>query len=331
MNEDDEMSEGEMIDLDEHESEVEDTPDGGAMIRLADEADLVNNLDHFANIVDEVDPGLLDEAVSDLLDKIDRDKEAREKRDKQYEEGLRRTGLGDDAPGGAQFSGANKVVHPMLIEACVDFSARFMKEIFPSGGPVKAKVLGEHDEEKLEKAERKSEFMNWQTTEQMQEFRGELEQLSTQLPLGGGQYMKLMWDARNKRPVSEFIPIDDIYLPFAATNFYTAERKTHVQYVTKMEFARRVKSGMYRDIEIGSPSDLEFSKASIANDKIEGRKELSYNEDGLRTIFEIYTSIDFGDGVEPYILSVDKSSGLALSLYRNWEPDDDMRRAGLDC
>jgi hypothetical protein len=326
MNEDDEMVEGEMVDLDEHMSEVEDTPDGGAVIRLEDEQDFANNLDHFANIVDEVDPELLSEAVNDLLDKIDRDKEAREKRDKQYEEGLRRTGLGDDAPGGAQFSGANKVVHPMLIEACVDFSARFMKEIFPSGGPVKAKVLGEHDEEKLEKAERKSEFMNWQTTEQMQEFRGELEQLSTQLPLGGGQYMKMMWNARNRRPVSEFIPIDDIYLPFAATNFYTAERKTHVQYVTKMEFDRRVKSGMYRDVEIGNPADIEFSKASIANDKIEGRKELSYNEDGLRTIFEIYTCIDFGDGVEPYILSVDKSSGLALSLYRNWEPDDDMRR-----
>lgn len=324
--EDDQTLAGEVMDFNEDLAEVEDMPDGGAMIRLADEADLADNLDHFDNIVDEVDPGLLAEAVSDLLDKIDRDKEAREKRDKQYEEGLRRTGLGDDAPGGAQFSGANKVVHPMLIEACVDFSARFMKEIFPSGGPVKAKVLGEHDEEKMEKADRKSAFMNWQTTEQMQEFRGELEQLSTQLPLGGGQYMKMMWDARNKRPVSEFIPIDDIYLPFAATNFYTAERKTHVQYVTKMEFARRVKSGMYRDIEIGSPSSLEFSKASIANDKIEGRKELSYNEDGLRTIFEIYTSIDFGDGIEPYILSVDKSSGMALSLYRNWEPDDDMRR-----
>jgi len=323
---DEQETTGEMVELEDEESQVEDTEDGGAIIRFENEQDAKVRAAHFANIVDEVDPSELKTAVSDLLDKIEKDKEAREKRDKQYEEGLRRTGLGDDAPGGAQFTGANKVVHPMLVEACVDFSARFMKEVFPPSGPVKSKILGEHDKEKVDKARRKADFMNWQCTEQMMEFRSELEQLSTQLPLGGGQYLKLMWNAQWKRPCSEFIAIDDIYLPFAATNFYSAERKTHVQYITKMEYQRRVKSGMYRDVDVGQPEDPEFSKASQANDKIEGRKDTAYNEDGLRTIFEVYTHLDFGDGVEPYIISIDKSSGIALSLYRNWEPDDDYRK-----
>ena len=323
---DDDDAEGESIRLEDIDNAVEDTEDGGAIIRMKNDDDEKVHLEHFANIVDEVDQDMLKNAVTDLLDKIDRDKEAREKRDKQYEEGLRRTGLGDDAPGGAQFTGANKVVHPMLVEACVDFSARFMKEIFPTGGPVKSKVLGIQDSEKVEKGRRKSAFMNWQLTEQMPEFRGELEQLSTQLPLGGGQYMKFMWNSKHARPVAEFIPIDDVYLPFSATNFYTAERKTHVQYITEMEYQNRVKSGMYLDIEIGSPDDPEYSESSQANDKIEGRKDLGYNEDGLRTIFEIYTNLDFGDDTEPYIISIDKSSSKALSVYRNWEPDDDRRR-----
>lgn len=323
---DDDLEKGELIELDEDELDVEDTEDGGAIVRLDNEEQASRNKEHFANIVDEVDPAALSAATKDLLEKIEKDKEAREKRDKQYEEGLRRTGLGDDAPGGAQFTGANKVVHPMLVEACVDFSARFMKEVFPPTGPVKSKILGEHDKEKVEKAGRKADFMNWQCTEQMTEFRSELEQLSTQLPLGGGQYLKMMWSARWKRPCSEFIAIDDIYLPFAATNFYSAERKTHVQYITKFEYTRRVDAGMYRDVDVGQPEDPEFSKASQANDKIEGRKDVSYNDDGLRTIFEVYTHLDFGDGPEPYILSIDKSSGKALSLYRNWEPDDEMRK-----
>jgi len=318
---------GETVEVDEDFSEVEDTEDGGAIIREKENnEDAQKNQAHFANIVDDVDQSMLVEATTDLLEKIDKDKEAREKRDKQYEEGLRRTGLGDDAPGGAQFTGANKVVHPMLIEACVDFSARVMKEIFPPSGPVKSKIQGEKNKEKVDKAERKVAFMNWQTTEQMTEFRGELEQLSTQLPLGGGQYLKMMWNPQHRRPAAEFIPIDDVYLPFAATNFYSAERKTHVQYVTKMEYMRRVKSGMYRDVDVGVADEPEYSKSTQANDKIEGRKESSYNEDGLRTIFEIYTYLDFGDGDEPYILSVDKSSGLALSLYRNWEADDEYRK-----
>ncbi len=326
LTENDEAQEGEVVEFIPENSNVEDTEDGGAIIRLENEEQNKRSLEHFENIVEEVDPGLLKEAVNDLLEKVDRDKEAREKRDKLYEEGLRRTGLGDDAPGGAQFTGANKVVHPMLVEACVDFSARFMKEIFPPNGPVKSKIYGESSKEKVEKADRKATFMNWQTTEQMPEFRSELEQLSTQLPLGGGQYMKFMWNQQHRRPQAEFVPIDDVYLPFAATNFYTAERKTHVQYITKMEYERRVKAGMYIDVDLGYPDDPEFSKASIANDKIEGRKTTSYNEDGLRTIFEIYTYLDFDEGVSPYILSIDKSSGKALSLYRNWEPDDDQRK-----
>jgi hypothetical protein len=325
-----ENEEGENVEVDTGEgSDVEDTEDGGAMIRMGDEQDTREHRDHFANIVDQVDQGALDDAVTELLSKIEKDKDAREKRDKLYEEGLRRTGLGDDAPGGAQFSGANKVVHPMLVEACVDFSARVMKEMFPPNGPVKSKIIGEREKDKVAKAERKAEFMNWQTTEQMVEFRGELEQLSTQLPLGGAQYLKLLWSPAHKRPMSEFIPIDDVYLPFAATNFYTAERKTHVQYVTEMEFKHRVKTGMYIDINLSSPGEPEYSKASKANDKIEGRKDSYYNEDGLRMVYEVYTRLDLGDGVEPYIISIDKTTAQAVSLYRNWEKDDE-RQVELD-
>ena len=312
-----------MVELPEESLEVEDTADGGAVI-VMESITVAEGGDHFSNIVEEVSQKDLKKLVNDLLTKIERDKEARQKRDKQYEEGLRRTGLGDDAPGGAQFAGANKVVHPMLVEACVDFSARFIKEIFPPTGPVKSKIIGNLDKVKVEKAQRKTEFMNWQTTEQMVEFRSELEQLSTQLPLGGGQYMKYMWNAQYNRPVSEFVPIDDIYLPFSATNFYTAERKTHVQYVTQMEYERRVEVGMYADIDLPTPNEPEFSASEKANEKIEGKQSTSYNEDGLRTIYEIYTSLDIEDnvGVAPYILSVDKSSDKPLSLYRNWEEDD---------
>ena len=322
-----EALEGETIGMDLEDEDVVENEDGSAVIRLDDEQDLNRNLKHFANIVDEVDQTDLGKIASDLLDKIERDKEARSKRDKLYEEGLRRTGLGDDAPGGAQFSGANKVVHPMLVEACVDFSARVMKEMFPPNGPVKTKVLGEKEKDKMEKAERKAAYMNWQLTEQIPEFRGELEQLTTQVPLGGAQYMKAMWNPQYKRPGFEFIPIDDIYLPFAATNFYTSERRTHVQYLTSYEYDRRVKAGMYTDVDFQiSPEMPEFSAASHANDKIEGREEGSYNEDGLRIIFEVYTQLDLEGELKPYIISLDKHTGKALALYRNWEEEDTQYR-----
>lgn len=316
------------IEVDEDQSSVEDTDDGGAIVQIDDGvANAEQSEEHFANIVDEVDQSSLSTIVSGLLDKIELDKKAREKRDKLYEEGLRRTGMGDDAPGGAQFTGATKVVHPMLIQGCVDFSARVMKELLPPTGPVRSKIYGERSSGKMDKSSRKVDFMNWQITEQMTEFRSELEQLTTQLPLGGGQYLKFWWNNKQRRIQCEFVPIDDIFLPFAATNFYSAERKTHRQYVTSQEFETRVKNGMYRDITLSSAPMPEYSKASKANDKIEGREESVYNEDGLRVIYEVYVDVDFGDGVAPYILSIDDNTSEAVCLYRNWEQDDETKQA----
>ena len=280
----------------------------------------------------------------ELVESVERDRKAREKRDKQYEEGLKRTGLGDDAPGGAEFDGASDVVHPALAEACVDFCARAMKEIFPPQGPVKTAVIGPAPEQQLDRAERKRTYLNWQLTTQMPEYRSELEQLLTQLPLGGSQFQKFWYDERFERPVSEFVPIDDVLLPYSATSFYTAQRVTHVQHVTQFEFEKRLRSGLYRDladVKIAPGTLPEQTATAIANDKIEGKEEDAYNEDGLRDIYEIYCwqklddtqtlslAADEDDDDEPenefapYIITIDAYSEKILAIYRNWAEGDD--------
>ena len=329
MEDDDDLPETEMVDLGEADDEdVIDTPDGGAIVRLDDDDNMEPRSDDFlANLAEEMPESELQTLAQTYLDLIGKDKEARKKRDEQYEEGLRRTGLGDDAPGGAQFNGATKVVHPMLTEACVDFAARAIKELFPPQGPVKDMIPGEVTADKVKKAKRKTTFMNWQLTVQSSEFRAELEQLLTQVPLGGAQYMKVTWKEDRNRPEFLFVAIDDLYLPFAATNFYTAQRKTHVQYLTAVDYQRRVKSGMYRDVDLGPVSmEPDYSIVEKANNKIEGREETSYNEDGLRTVYEVYTIAAIEDDEAlPYIISIDKPSGKVLSIYRNWDELDEAR------
>ena len=315
------------VDMDDDVTNVEEHDDGSATITL-DEPDLAQNAEFYANLAEEMSTSDMMTISSQLLEFIERDKEARSLRDKQYEEGLRRTGLGDDAPGGANFQGASKVVHPMLTEACVDFSSRVIKELFPANGPVKEKIPGDITQPKLEKADRKKKFMNWQLTEQMVEFRPELEQLTTQVPLGGAQYMKLIWDEQRDRPRAIFVPIDDVYLPYSATSFYTAERKTHVQYVTRLEFEKRVGTGMYRDIDLVSPHEPDLTGPQKANNKIEGKEQSNYNEDGLRTIFEVACYLDFEDnfGLAPYLVTIDETTKEVLSVYRNWDPDDEQQQ-----
>jgi hypothetical protein len=313
---------------DDEENEVEELPDGSAVVRMKTKTP-EDDTDFYENLADNMSSYDLSDLAMEYIDFIDKDKQDREKRDKQYEDGLRRTGLGHDAPGGANFNGASKVVHPAMAEACVDFAARAIKEMFPPDGPVRTHIYGEVTPEKTDRAERKRDYMNWQLTEQIEEFRDEQEQLLTQLPLGGSQFMKLWFDDQKRRPCAEFVPIDNIMLPYAAANFYTAQRVSELQYITQQEFDRRVASGLYTDTEVIRASESpEVSRAEKANDHIEGRTE-GENVDGLRPVYHIYTWLELEDDsyskgeLAPYILMVDYLDNKTLGVYRNWEEGDE--------
>lgn len=306
--------------------ETDELPDGSAIVEIDDGPEF--NPDFYDNLADSIDPGVLSELCRTYTDLLESDKQAREQRDKQYEEGIKRTGMGNDAPGGATFMGASKVVHPAMAEGCVDFAARAIKELFPPDGPVKSKIIGKQDDLKAAIAERKVDFLNWQITEQIQEFRDEEEQLLTQLPLGGSQYMKLWYDEDKKRPCIEFLPIDRVILPFAATNFYTAQRAAEIHEITQYEFQKRINSHMYRDISyVQASGTIDEGKVAKANNKIEG-KQFEDNKDGIRTIYHIYTWLELEDDKEtkgksaPYILMIDLLDNEVLGLYRNWEESD---------
>lgn len=312
------------------EPDVEELPDGSAVVNLKGFKGPAEDEDFYANLAEEVvSISELESLATRYIDLIDNDRQARRKRDKQYEEGLRRTGMGEDAPGGAQFLGASKVVHPMMAEACVDFASRAIKEMFPPDGPAKTKIIGEVTQEKTETAERKRDYMNWQLTEQIEEFRDEQEQMLTQLPLGGSQFMKMWYDEKKRRPCAEFVAIDNILLPFASANFYTSQRVTEQQDVSEWEFKQRINRGLYRDISfIRTTAEPEQTASEKANAKIEG-KQFEDGEDGLRRVYHIYTWLDLDDDdrtkgdTAPYILMIDELDRKVLGLYRNWEEGDE--------
>jgi enamine deaminase RidA (YjgF/YER057c/UK114 family) len=148
--------------------------------------------------------------------------------------------------------------------------------------------------------------------------------------------MKIWYDEQKRRPCAEFVPIDNVYLPFAAVNFYTAGRVTEVQDITQETFEERVDSGLYIDIDIVRASmEPEESKAEKANNKIEGRKSQADNVDGVRRVYHIYTWLNldddnYSDGKRaPYILMIDDLTTEVIGLYRNWA-DGDKTMSKLD-
>ena len=320
------------LDEDETKGEIIELEDGSVVINIEQTKGPKESPKFYENLAKVFDEGTLDTLANNYLDFIDNDQDARKTRDKQYEEGLRRTGLGKDAPGGATFDGASKVVHPVMAESCVDFAASAAKELLPPEGIVKSNIKGTADKNKLDTAERKASFLNWQLSEQIPEYRDEMEQLLTQLPLGGSQFLKWRWDSEQTRPICEWIPIDNILLPYSSTNFYTAQRVTEVQDITEDIFLQRVEQGIYIDIDATYSSDAPLNdqtQSEKANNKIEGKDLPGKNIDGLRRVYEItcFMRLDDDDKTDgkraPYILTIDETTGKVLSLYRNWADGDD--------
>src|SRR5512141_321236 len=85
--------------------DVQDTDDGGAIVKLGQDSQVAEEEEFYSNIADALDQDELDSLCTELRQESEDDTGPRRQRDAQDEEVLRRTGLGDDAPGGAGFQG----------------------------------------------------------------------------------------------------------------------------------------------------------------------------------------------------------------------------------
>jgi hypothetical protein len=309
--------------------------DGSAIVSEgAEDDEAYESPDFDDNLAESLPDSVLAEIGQLQVELVESDRKSGEDRDKQYSEGIKRTGLGKDAPGGATFDGASNAVHPMLAKGCVDFASRAIKELFPASGPCKTQIIGEANDVKIDKADRKKRYMNWQLATRVSEQRAQFERLLSQLPLGGSQYKRWWWDANLERPRTETVYVDDVFLPYSQGDFYSSYRVTHRQWVSADEFDGRIGSGLYRDIELGSPDQsADKSLSKKATDKVEGIQEDTtvYNEEGLREIYLMYVDLEVdgddetGGEKAPYILHLDKSTEKVLGLYRNWKSDDELR------
>lgn len=314
----------------------EDMPAESQMIEHEDgsveilEPEVQEESDFYENLAEKLDSTTLTRIANDLLDNIEIDRDSHKRQEELYEEGLKRSGLGNDASGGAQFQGASRAVHPVLAESCVDYGSSAIKEIFPPDGPVKIHNFDESvNSQQIEAAEAKRDFLNWQLVEQITEYRSELEILLTQQPLAGAQYIKVWWDAKRNRPAVEFVPTDFVILPYSASSLYTAQRFTVIVPLTRLDYEERVKTGMYMDVlEDSDPFIPEETLPEKANARIEGRSDPMYNEDGLRKFFEVYVTMPIEDEeYRPYIVTIDDYSRKIVSIYRNWNEEDILEEA----
>ena len=296
--------------------------DGEAQEVVEEEQIIIAHSDNLALHLDERE---LEEIGQQVTQKYGDDKDARQDWEQMFEKGFELLGLKLQETS-EPFEGACTAVHPLIIENAVKFQSKASQELFPPKGPVKTQIIGKSTPDKEGQAKRVKEFMNYEISEMMPEYFEEFERLLFQLPIFGSAFKKIYYDASSSRPTSEFVSVDQFYVPFNSPDLKRADRYTHVIYRSGNDLQRDIAAEMYRDCELGEPGGQERSDMSQKMDEILGFSYDSSN-DPQYCLLEQHCYLELGGEFEtpvaaPYIVTVDQDSGKVLSIRRNWEEDD---------
>jgi hypothetical protein len=286
-----------------------------------------------ANLAEHMDERELNGLGFELLDDFESDSRSRQDWEDTYKKGLDLLGLKIEDRS-SPWPGACGVFHPILAEAAVRFQSQAIMETFPAGGPVRTKIVGRLTPERERQAQRVKEDLNYMLTEKMSDYRSEHERMLFALPLAGAAFKKVYWDPTLGRPSSLYVPAEDFVAPYGATDLQTATRYTHIMRKHPNEIRKLQVIGFYRDIDLSTPVP-DRNEIQRIKDKLAG-EELT-DQDDRHILLEMHVDLDLpgyedvGDDGEPtgvalpYVVTVEKSTGKILSIYRNWKQDDPLK------
>ena len=301
------------------------------MISEIDEEEVVEQVPHDANLADWLPEEELAKISGQLREEFEADRNSRSDWAEAYVKGMDLLGMKIEDRN-QPFEGASGVFHPVLTESIIRFQAQAIDELFPAKGPARSKVVGDKTQDKLKQAQRVEAELNYQCTEEMTEYRDEMEQLLFHLPMAGSAFKKVYYDPVWERPAACFVPAEDIVVNYGATGLQGAARITHVMKKTGDELEELQDAGFYRDIDVAAPAP-EFTDIQKKYDEISGEESPGMVADDRHTLLEIHCNLKlpepYNDGSElarPYVVTIDKSSGIVLAVRKNWDENDRRKR-----
>ena len=311
--------------------EIQEQPEGlpvDVSVEGEEEVEARPEDDFNANLAENMDERTLQSMASDLVAEYKKDKTSRKEWEDAYIKGLELLGTKYQEVT-KPFKGASGVTHPLLAESVTQFQAQAYKELIPSDGPVRTKVVGVQTPQIEAQADRVKEYMNFLLMEEMEEYTTDMDQMLFYLPLSGSTFKKIYYDEILGRPCAKFIPAEDLIVPYYASDLKDCERITHVIKMTENDVNKKMAAGFYRDIDLGRPRE-NTDQVQQKVDELQGVKRT--DSDHLHTILEMHVDLnlddyeDFDDKAKkikiPYVVTIDEGSSEILSIYRNYKPDD---------
>jgi len=280
--------------------------------------------------------------AQDVIRWVDADVEARQPWVDKLADGLVLLGVVKDASDLGPLGAAEKVTHPLLAEAAIQYQSRAITELFPSGGPAKWEVLGDVTEEKEDSADRLANFLNFTLTIQDKSYYNEFDRMLFVQSYEGSQFKKISYDPLVGTPVSRWVRGQHFIVPYGAASLQSAPRYTHEQKIEHNDVLKLQDIGFYTDDVLGEPTGTapsDYNTIKEKKDEAEGMTpSILLGEMQPHIFLEMHANWDLA-GFEhvndkkkktgialPYIAHVERDSQKLLGLYRNWKEDDSLQR-----
>lgn len=335
--------------IEDDEETVTVDPETGVMTSLQPDGSVVVNLDDhrpkpeakengwFADLTDKIDGGELSRICMELIEGIKEDDRSRQEALDQYSYGLERIGikLEKNSTADNSLEGISRVTNPLLLENCLRSWGNAHAELLPASGPVKIKDVQAGDADDDELAEALEEGFNHYLTDTAKEYYPDTSKMLLWGTIFGGSGFKKVYRCpMRRRPVSEMVPMKDLIVSDASSDFSTCSRITH-QITMRPSLMKRMQlMGVYRDVALTQPTPQPTQvDETIADIQGTTTQQARRPEDEPYTVWETQCELDiakfapgkFKDaGVPlPYLVSIDKDSEQILAIRRDWDEDDE--------
>jgi hypothetical protein len=289
------------------------------------------------NLAEELSPQERIAIADELIEYYEIDEQVREEHFERLTDGLRLMGLTDEPASDVPFKGAATVQHPLIAEAVTQFQARAIEEFFPPQGPVKAYIMGEATDEKVEQGKRLEDYMNYQLTEADEEYFWSTDQMLFYLPLSGSAFKKVYIDPITGMTTSRFVTAEDFIVPYHARTLANAPRYCHKYEMPENDVFRAQEAGSFiadarllPTPQILVDKNTSFSRYDL-EDVADDRSPQQHYDDTIYTMLEYH--IDYrmpwdedSDIAPPYVVTVEAESREVMAVRRNWKHDDPLMK-----
>ena len=244
---------------------------------------------------------------------------------------------------------ASNVIFPLISEACISFAARAYPAIVRNGKIAKGKVVGDDkgvetvvtdpmgnpmiDPEtgqpatvmvgegaKKERAKKNADYLNYQLTEEMEEWDEETDRLLSALPVVGNMFRKVYYNSDLERLESSII-----YPAHLIVNYKTKSLKKALRISEEMELyphqiIERIRDGRFSDFDFGASSQRD---EDIGDNDKGSSAGTSQDKNAPHLFIEQHTRYDLDDDgyPEPYIITFHKQSGVVVRIVANFQED----------